>query len=175
MTQTFDRFIRLVSSRYSCRSFSTESVSHDTLVSLMEAARLAPSACNRQPWRFAVVRDGEVLDALRGCYRKEGFKDAPVSIACIGIHDQAWHRPTDGKDHTDVDVSIAVEHLCLAAEALGLATCWVCSFDVEKASEILRLNEGEELVALLPVSYAAEGVSAPDKVRKPLDEIVTWL
>lgn len=172
---TFDSFMRLVASRYSCRSFSKEPVSREVMQRMMEAARLAPSACNRQPWRFAVVSGGKVLDDIRGCYRKEGFKDAPVCIACIGLHGQAWHRPTDDKDHTDVDVSIAAEHLCLAAQALGLATCWVCSFDVERASEILGLSDGEELVALLPVGYAAEGLAVPDKVRKPLDDIVTWV
>ncbi|MFG6391467.1 MAG: nitroreductase family protein [Candidatus Amulumruptor sp.] len=175
MTQTFDGFMELVGSRYSCRSFSKQPVTRDMLVNLMGAARLAPSACNRQPWRFVVATEGAVLDGLRECYRKEGFKDAPVCIACIGLHEQAWHRPTDGKDHTDVDVSIAVEHLCLSAEALGLATCWVCSFEVERAAELLGLKEGEELIALLPVGYAAEGVTSPSKVRKLLEDIVTWL
>ena len=86
---TFDSFMRLVASRYSCRSFSKEPVSLEVMQRMMEAARLAPSACNRQPWRFAVMSGGKVLDDIRGCYRKEGFKDAPVCIACIGLHGQA--------------------------------------------------------------------------------------
>lgn len=167
--------MQLVASRFSCRSFSGEDVSREVLADMMEAARLAPSACNRQPWRFVVASGGPILDGLRECYRKEGFKVAPVCIACIGMHGQSWHRPTDGKDHTDIDVAIAVEHLCLAAEALGLATCWVCSFDVEKASELLGLEADEELVALLPVGYASEGIAPASKVRKTLDDIVTWV
>lgn len=170
-----EEFLDTVASRYSCRSYSDRAVEQEKLVSLMETARLAPSACNRQPWRFVVLTGGEKLDALRGCYRKEGFKIAPVCIACIGLHGESWKRPTDGKDHADIDVAIAVEHLCLAAETLGLATCWVCSFDVDTASDILGLREGEELVALLPLGYAAPGVSAPGKVRKSLDEIVEWV
>lgn len=168
-------FMDIVTSRYSCRSYSDRVVEHENLVRLMDAARLAPSACNRQPWRFVVVTGGEKHAALRDCYRKDGFRVAPVCIACVGIHGESWKRPADGKDHADIDVAIAVEHICLEAEALGLATCWVCSFDVETAAEIIGLREGEELVALLPVGYAAPGVTPPAKVRKPLDEIVEWV
>ena len=96
-------------------------------------------------------------------------------IACCGIHDEAWHRPSDGKDHTDVDLSIATEHICLAAAAAGLATCWICSFDTEAARDVLALPEGVECVALIPVGYADKEhyPELPQKVRKPAAETIS--
>lgn len=162
----------LVKERHSTRTFKPDAVPQQLIEAVVEAARLAPSACNRQPWRFvAITHDGLTQDAVRAAYRKEGFKSVPVSIVAIGLHTYAWHRQDDGKDHTDIDVAIAVEHICLAAAALGLSTCWVCSFDVEAVRDALKLDPDEEPVALIPLGYPADKVT--EKIRKPLDEILT--
>lgn len=174
MTPQYEAFMELVKERHSTRKFTSEPVKPELLDAVLEAARLAPSACNLQPWRFIVVsREGEVMDGVREAYRKEGFRNAPATIVAVGLHDTAWHRADDGKDHTDVDVSIAVEHICLAAAALGLSTCWVCSFDVDKVRGALRLSDSEEPVALIPIGHPDDTVT--EKKRKPMEEIVTYL
>lgn len=170
MTPQYEAFMQLVKERHSTRKFTGEPVSRKQLEAVLEAARLAPSACNLQPWRFiAVTHEGETMDGVRAAYRKDGFKTVPATIVAVGLHDVAWHRQDDGKDHTDIDVSIAVEHICLAAAALGLSTCWVCSFDVAKVREALHLSASEEPVALIPIGYPDDTVT--EKKRKPLSDI----
>lgn len=134
---------------------------------------MAPSACNRQPWRFYVVQDEDKRQRLLAKSRPS-FMQAPMLIVAVGLHDEAWHRPSDGKDHTDVDVSIAVEHICLGAADLGLGTCWVCSFDVDATRHELDLAEGEEPIALIPIGYPADA-TIPEKKRKDMREIVTFI
>lgn len=170
----YSYFRNLVTNRYSCRSYDpTRTVDDELVMAILETAQLAPSACNRQPWTFVVVRDPERRRRLLACSRPV-FVDAPVLIAAIGNKAEAWHRPADGKDHTDVDVSIAVEHICLAAASLGIGSCWICNFDVEATRTELNLDENHEPVALIPLGYATEGSPVPSKVRKPLEEIVKW-
>ena len=111
--------------------------------------------------------------AIAECYPREWIKTAPAFIVAVGNHSEAWHRPSDGKDHTDIDLAIAIEHLCLAATSLGLGTCWVCNFDAKKCAELLRLPESAEPVAILPIGYPAESL-IPEKKRKPVDEIIQW-
>jgi nitroreductase len=169
----YPQFYDLTSARYSCRSFSTAPVDEDLITAVLETAQLAPSACNRQPWTFVVIRDEAMRHRLLAKSR-EAFLDAPVLIVALGHHDVAWVRPSDGKDHTDIDVAIAVEHICLAATTLDLATCWVCSFDVPGTREALNLPDHVEPVALIPLGYPSADSTTPSKVRKPLDEIVKW-
>lgn len=169
----YPEFIELVSRRYSCRQYdSTRPVHRDTVDAVIEAARLAPSACNKQPWTFVAVTDAEKRASILTKSRPS-FVDAPVLIVACGHHAEAWHRPSDGKDHTDVDVSIAVEHLCLAAAALDLGTCWVCSFDVEATRNALSLPDDIEPIALIPLGYPLDE-QIPEKKRKPLNEILKW-
>lgn len=176
MTQLTDypNFLNLIRERYSCRSYDpSREVGDDIVRAVIEAAQLAPSACNRQPWTFVVVRDEEKRHRLLAKSRPV-FKDAPVLIAAVGNHGDVWCRPADGKDHVDVDVSIAVEHICLAATTLGLGTCWICNFDVPATREVLGLPEDHEPIALIPLGYPTEGSTVPQKVRKPLEEILRW-
>ena len=113
-------FLDLVKARCSVRSYEPRPVEQEKLDYILECVRLAPSAVNFQPWRFAVVTDPERLAALKTAYPREWIQTAPCIIVACGNHEEAWHRKPDGKDHTDVDVSIAVEHLCLAAAEQGL-------------------------------------------------------
>lgn len=169
----YDNFMNLVRARYSCRDYdATAPVSDEEVSKVLDAARLAPSACNRQPWTFVVVRD-EALRSRILAKSRPAFMNAPVLIVACGHHDAAWHRPVDDKDHTDVDVSIAVEHICLAAAALQLGTCWVCSFDVEGTRAALELPDEVEPVALIPLGRPVSG-DIPTKTRKPESEIVRW-
>ncbi len=170
----YPQFYDLVSRRYSCRNYSDRKVPEDLLIAILDIVRLAPSACNKQPWRFLVIDDTEQSKVLRKSYSREWFDNAPLYIVALGMHDEAWHRNFDGKDHTDVDVAIAVEHLCLAATSVGLGTCWVCNFDPVIVKEGLRLPDNAEPIAIIPIGYPADGETVPEKKRKALDDIVKW-
>ncbi len=169
---TYPELYSLSLNRFSCRSYSSQPVPEDAMMAVLDVARLAPSACNRQPWIFVIADTPDEREAVAQSYARDWIRTAPECIIACGVHDQAWHRPHDGKDHTDVDLSIAIEHLCLAAASLHLGTCWVCNFDPEIIRSAFRLPEGVEPVAIIPIGFPAEGVSAPDKTRKELSEIV---
>lgn len=167
----YTQFLDLIHKRYSCRNFLHDEVNDAQISGVVEAARLAPSACNRQPWTFVAVRDKATRMRILAKSRP-AFLDAPVVIVACGHHDEAWHRPSDSKDHTDVDVAIAVEHMCLAATSMGLATCWVCSFDTDATREALGLPADVEPIALLPLGYSADSEPAPAKTRKNIDDVL---
>ena len=166
--------MQLMRSRYSCRAYKAGTpVNHDLLTAVVDAARLAPSATNRQPWIFLVVDSAEGLDAVYESYNREWIKSAPACIITFGDHDAAWHRPCDNKDHTDVDLSIAIEHICLAATSLGLGTCWVCNFIPEVIMRAFDVPAHLEPIAIIPIGYP-ESDTVPTKVRKDNDAIIRF-
>ncbi|NLM41966.1 MAG: nitroreductase [Firmicutes bacterium] len=165
-------FLELVAERYSVRTFREQPVEREKIEQVLEAARLAPSAVNYQPWHFYVATDEQLRAEICQAYQGEWLRNAPVIIVACGDHEQSWKR-RDGKDHCDVDVAIAVEHLILAAASLGLGTCWVCAFDAAQVRTTLNLPEHMEPLALIPLGYPGEG-PMPIKKRKSLEEIVTW-
>lgn len=169
----YNEFMDLVGRRYSCRSFDGTPLTDTQIRSLIEAARLAPSACNRQPWLFIVVNTPELVREVATTYDRDWIRTAATFIVACGDHGQSWHR-ADGKDHSDVDVSIAVEHICLAAEAMGLGTCWVCNFDKDRLAGVLDLPENIEPVAIIPVGRPSADAVVPEKKRKTLEEITVW-
>ena len=162
-------FLELVRSRYSCRSYQPQSVEQEKLEYVMECVRLAPSACNKQPWRFRIVSSEEGRKGLCECYEGEWFRSAPLYIVASVLHDEEWVRG-DGKHHGDIDVAIAVEHLCLAAAQQGLGTCWVCNFDVERCKRVLSLAANEEPTVLIPIGYPAD--KPKEKQRKDIKLVV---
>ncbi len=173
--EKFDEFSSLVLCRYSCRQYASQPVTRQTLLTLLDVARNAPSACNKQPWEFIVIDSDEQLrQVIIDSYGRDWIATAPAFIIACGDHDQSWHRGNDGKDHADVDVSIAVEHICLAAAAMGLGTCWVCNFDVQAVRIGLDLPENIEPIAIIPVGYPDPSAAVPEKKRKPIEEIVRW-
>ena len=159
----------LIKSRYSCRSYQPASVEPAKLDYIMECVRLAPSAVNKQPWRFRIVSSDEDKAKLQRCYARTWFNSAPMYIIASLVHDEEWVR-SDGKAHGDIDVAIAVEHLCLAAAEQGLGTCWVCNFDALLCSQLFSYAEGEEPVVLIPIGYPAD--EAKPKNRKEMNEIL---
>lgn len=173
-TISYDDLLSLMTQRFSCRSYDSErAVSHDHIEAVVEAARVAPSACNRQPWKFLVADTDDARDVVMKAYNRDWIRTAPAFLIALGDHSQAWHR-ADGKDHTDVDLSIAIEHICLAATTLGLATCWVCNFDAALIREGFNLPAGFEPIAIIPIGYPAQGCQVPVKNRKSSDEIIVW-
>ena len=171
-SNAYPQLYELSRDRFSCRAYSSRPVDRDTLLAVMDVARLAPSACNKQPWMFLIADSDELRNAIFESYDREWIRTAPEFIIACGLHTQAWHRSFDGKDHTDVDLSIAIEHICLAATAMELATCWVCNFDQQIIREAFRLPDNMEPIAIIPLGYPAEGSQIPDKNRLHLADIV---
>ena len=170
-------FIDIAQTRYSCRDFNREKpVSRTVILDVIEAARIAPSACNRQPWKFIIVDDecdSTYRNAIIESYNRSWIASAPAFIIACGDHSQAWHRPSDNKDHTDVDLSIAIEHLCLSATSEGLGTCWVCNFDTEVIIKKFNIPSHLEPIAIIPIGYPVT-MSNTTKNRKEIDEIIQW-
>ncbi|MDE7125084.1 MAG: nitroreductase family protein [Muribaculaceae bacterium] len=173
-TDRYNEFVDLLSERYACRVYDSEkSVSREQILAVIEAARLAPSAKNKQPWSFIVLESPEDRAVVTSCYGRDWISKAPVCIVACAHHDSSWRR-ADGKDHADIDLAIAGEHICLAATSLGLASCWVCNFNAMSIAEALALPEGVEPVAIFPLGYQAEGIHVPEKSRRLLEDIVRW-
>jgi nitroreductase len=170
---SYPQFYNLVESRYSCRDFATTPISREILLAILDTARLAPSGVNNQPWHFYVVSNEDLRQQLVSTSR-ECFKAAPAVIVACGDHNKSWKRTRfDGKDILDIDLAIAIEHICLAATSLGVGSCWVCSFDPDMVKRTLNLPDNIEPIALIPLGYPANP-KAPAKNRKSIDEIITW-
>ena len=131
---------------------------------------MAPSACNKQPWKWLVVKSDEAKGKLQECYDREWFKTAPMYIVGMRNKLENWVRKEDNKPHGDIDVAIATEHLCLSAAERGLGSCWVCNYDVEAVKRLFSV-EGYEAVAIVPVGHIAPDCPHPEKRRKDLSEI----
>ena len=146
-------FNDIIHSRYSCRAYSPQAPTPEQIAALVEAAQLAPSACNRQPWRLAIIGpdDEAGRQAIATAYPREWVASAPCYIVVCSVPTEAWVRPHDGKNHSDIDIAIATEHICLAATAMGLATCWICHFDPARLTVDLDLPKGTVPVVILPV------------------------
>jgi nitroreductase len=162
-----------IQKRKSVRSYESTPVPKETLAKLLEAARIAPSANNTQPWHFIVVTDSEKKKELsKGLFAKF-LAETPVVIVACG----------DTKASPDwcvIDVAIAVENMVLAATGEGLGTCWVGSFDEDQVRELLRIPRNFKVIVLLAVGYAREKVDLAGKnvrlvrKRKTLDEIASF-
>lgn len=166
-------FLELAKARYSVRSYLPKPVEQEKLDYILECGRIAPSAANYQPWKIYVVRQDDMKKKICETYTRSWFAEAPVILVFCGDHSKGWKRP-DGKDHTDIDIAIIVDHVTLAATEQDLGTCWICHFDTKKCAEIMQLPEHIEPMVLLPVGYPG---NIPDDrsrhlVRKGLGEIV---
>lgn len=162
-------FYDVIAKRCSVRGYQSTSVPEDVLQRLWEAVRAAPSACNFQPVRFLVLASESGRRIACTCYTQSWLAEAPLVVVALGNRETAWKR-FDGTSAHSIDVSIALEHLVLAAAAEGLGTCWVCAFDQARLARGLGLAPEWEAVALTPLGYPA-AMPAP-KPRKPVDELI---
>ncbi|NOZ47445.1 MAG: nitroreductase [Chlorobi bacterium] len=169
-------FLDLAKKRYSSRKYKKIPVEDKKLMYILEAARIAPSASNKQPWYFIVIKENENIKKVSSCYHREWLYDASAIIVACANHNISWKRPADGKDHADIDVSIAIDHMTLAATDMGLATCWICNFDVPECCKILNIPEHIEPIAILPVAYPEDKVNENRHTfqRKKIEEIIKW-
>jgi len=161
-----------IRTRRSIRKYVDKPVEKEKLLRILEAARLAPSAVNRQPWDFIVVTDPGVRKKLGVAYPKEWFINAPVIIVACAHPARAWIRK-DGEEYWKVDVAIAMQNLILTAWEEGLGTCWIGAFDEQEVKKALGIPPEVRVVAMTPLGYPAEE-KGPVTDRKPLDEIVHY-
>ena len=159
-----------IRARKSVRAFAERDFPEDTLGRLLEAARLAPSASNRQEWRFIVVRDPAVRRQLAVAARNQKFVgEAPVVLACCAETDN--HVMSCGQPCYPIDLAIAIDHIALCAVAEGLGTCWIGAFDEVQVRAILGVPATVRVVELLPVGYPRDPAPVA-KSRLPLERIV---
>lgn len=151
-------FLKLAKERHSVRKFSDKKVEKEKLDLILEAARLAPTACNLQPQRIFVFNNEESLSKLKSCTAYHF--NAPLAILICYDKEISWKRKYDGKDGGEVDAAIITTHMMLEVSNLGLGTTWVGSFDPTVMSSIYELPENIIPIALLPIGYPAED-SAP--------------
>jgi len=162
-------FFETIAARYSVRGYKPDPVPDELLDKVLEAARRAPTAANRQPFRLVVVQTRGREEELARVYGRPWFTQAPLVVAVIAVPGEAWRR-MDDKPYHEVDAAIAMDHLILAATALGLGTCWIAAFDPAAAREVLGLPDDVEPIAFTPLGW-------PDKEprgtgRRPLAELV---
>lgn len=166
-------FSELIRQRYSVREYKPIPVENEKLEKVLDAARLAPTAANHQPFQLIVIHTKGREAELRRMYHREWFIQAPIIICAVGITTQGWVRGGDGKNYTEVDVSIAFDHLILEAANQGLGTCWIAAFNPDAVRQALGLPEEVEPIALTPLGYPADQPPL-NKVRKPLRELVRY-
>jgi nitroreductase len=165
------KFIDLAKQRVSVRSYTKAPINREALDEILEAGRLAPTACNNQPFQFIVVQNEDNLSALAKCYPGDWFKEAPCVIAICTLESKAWKRSRyDNRSYADVDAAIAADHMTLAAADLGLGTCWIGAFDPKAVRTILNIPRSAEPLVLLTLGHPNE--NGRPKQRKPLNKLV---
>lgn len=157
-----------IAKRRSIRAYRNEAVPEDALAKVLEAARMAPSAGNRQEYKFIVVKDDTLKKALVPACNNQAFVgDAGVVIVGCATNPERRYSP--------VDVAIALDHMTLAATSLGLGTCWIGAFSEEKVKEVLGIPQGVTVVCLLPLGVpASEGVMRARKTKEELFLVDKW-
>jgi len=164
-------FSELITKRYSVRAYKPDPVEDEKLHQVLEAARLAPTAANRQPFQLIVIHTAGREAELKRIYGQDWFVQPPLVIGICALPARAWTR-RDGKNYADVDVTIAMDHLILAAADLGLGACWIGAFDPAAAREVLGLPDDVEPLAFTPLGYPADQPGT--KKRKALSELVRY-
>jgi nitroreductase len=170
-------FNDLIRSRESVRNYDPErTVSKEILERILDAGRLALSACNIQPYKFLVISSSEKLEKVRSCYNRDWFKEAPHILIVIGLQDQAWNRSYDGYNSVETDAAIALTHIILAAENEGVGTCWIAAYNPVILKEALNINENQLIFGITPLGYPKPGfIKTLNKKRKTLEDLVEFL
>lgn len=166
-------FYDLISNRESVRDYDpNRPVEKAVLTRILNAGRLAPSANNRQPWTFVLVSSKEKLEQVRACYHKHWFKNAPHVLIIVGDKSKSWVRSFDGYNSIETDLTIAMDHIILAAEYENVGTCWIEAYDPKLLAEAIDLKENEVVYSITPLGYQTKNYQKHgNKERKPLEEI----
>lgn len=167
------KVLDVIQKRRSVRKYKENPISEKALMRVLEAARLAPSGKNFQPWKFIIIKDKALKEKLAQASAGQFFMaEAPIIIVGCGFPDNCYAHMGRYMKSWSVDVTIALEHLILQAQEEGLGTCWIGSFEEEEVKAILNIPENVKVLALTPLGY-------PDEIprfrgRKSLDEIISY-
>ena len=164
-------FMELAQTRYSVRAYESTPVEEEKLEQVLEAAVVAPTAANRQPFRLIVISTEGREAELQRIYGRKWFTQAPLIICACAVPDEGWVRMA-GKPSVDEDVTLAMDYLILAAHSLGLGTCWIAAFDPAAARDVLGLPDGVEPIAFTPLGYPAD--QPRPKKRKDMSDLVRY-
>lgn len=160
-----------IRARRSIRKYLPDPVSEEALATVLEAAQLAPTACNNQPFKIIVVRDAELLQKLvPACKGQKFVGQAPVVLVGVGSEPESYPVQAGWMNTFAIDTTIVFDHITLAAVEVGLGTCWIGAFQEEAVREVLGIPETWRVVCLTPLGVPAEDPPARD--RKPLAELV---
>lgn len=170
-------FTELIHARESIRNYDPERpVPEETLRKILDAGRLAPSACNYQPWKFILISSPGMLEKVKACYHSEWFKGAPHILAVVGIKDKAWNRSFDGYNSVEVDTAIAMTHILLAAANEGVASCWVAAFNATMLNKVLQTGKNQIIIGVTPLGYPSSDLETDHiKKRKSLEEVTEFI
>lgn len=167
-------FLEMAKKRYSARGYLRKPVEPEKLKTILEAGRVAPTACNNQPQRILVVQSPEGLEKLGRCYRTF---NAPVALIVCADHRRSWTRSYDGKNSADIDASIVTDHMMLCATDCGLNSVWICAFNPSILREEFQIPDSLEPINILFIGYADGEPRSPerhDQMRLPLSDTVFY-
>lgn len=168
-------FNELIRARFSCRALSDKAIPQEALHRILEAARLAPTAVNKQPFKVWVAQSADACERLA---ETTNYTFGAGIFLIVGAkEDEAWVRSYDGRNFADVDAAIAATHIMLAIQNEGLGSTWIGHFDAPKLKEAFPMMEGYDLIAIFPIGFPTEkGVPSPrDTVRKDYEDFVETL
>jgi nitroreductase len=170
-------FTELIHMRESVRSYDPDKpVPKEILEKILDAGRLAPSACNIQPYKFLIISSSALLGKVKGCYKRDWFGDAPHILVMVGLKDKAWTRSYDGYNSIETDVAIAMTHIILAAENEGVGACWIAAYDPGILNDIIKPGKDDVIYGITPIGYTrAKYKKSSLKKRKSLEELVEYL
>jgi len=161
-----------IRTRRSIRKYLPDPVSEEALATVLEAARLAPTACNNQPVRLVVVKDAALREKLiDACKGQKFVGQAPVVLVGCASEADSYPKQAGWMNTFAIDTTIVFDHITLAATSVGLGTCWIGAFDEEPVREVLGIPANWRVVCLTPLGTPAETPDA--RPRKPLAEIVS--
>ena len=163
--------LETIRNRQSVRSYLKKEIPQELLQQVLEAGRLAPSAKNSQPWKFIVVKDEKLKEKLIPACKNQKFI-AEASVVIVGCATDPGYKMGSGDHSYSGDLSIALDHMSLQAVALGLGTCWIGAFYLDKVKEVLEIPEDVKVVALLPLGYPKE--LGAKRGRKDLSEVICY-
>jgi len=176
-----EKFFDLINKRQSCRKYLDKPVEKEKLIKCIEAARVAPSACNSQPWHFVVVNNKELSPKVAMCLQDKIMNkfttECPAFIIVVEESGNLTSRAgalMKQQDYRSVDIGIAAEHICLAATEQDLGTCILGWFNEKELKKLLNISKLKRIRLVIAIGYP-ENNKIRNKVRKEIDEIITFV
>ena len=168
------KYSNLIRERYSVRKLTSQPVEADKIAAILEAARVAPTARNQQPWRILVLRDANAMEKLKAC--TERTFGAPMALVVCCRADEAWVRPCDGYNSGVIDTAIVATHIMLAVHNLGLGSTWIGHFNPDPLRRDFNIPQSLEPLAIFPIGYLDPEARPASKhaTRRPLEESIIY-